>query len=218
MAAAVGVECAPVLAVDEQQVDAHGRRRLLEDVAERDEQAHARRAVVGAEDRPRLVAEIGIVVRLGARVPVRHVEHALRRGGVESGEDVLERQLGAVGRRLRPTLHGHAVRALLHLRDDPRGGRVVRRRAGRPRTERQVRLHVAERGLTVERGLRAAEAAVAPAQQENRGTEKADHAHGKVSSGIDCTLVELVIRRSTWRRRRIGIATRWTARSARSAG
>ena len=59
----------------------------------------------------------------------------------------------------------------------------MRRRAGRPRPERQVRLHISERGLPVERGLRAAEAAVATAQQKYRGTEKADHAHGKVSSG-----------------------------------
>src|SRR5678816_2944089 len=82
-AALVGFEVPPVFSIDEQQIDAEGRWRLFEDIAERHEQPNARRAVVGAKDGTRAVTEIVVVVGFGARIPMRDVEYALRRRRIE---------------------------------------------------------------------------------------------------------------------------------------
>ena len=130
---------AEILSVNEEQVDAERRWLLLQRIRERDEQSHTRCAVIGSVDGEHLFGGIELVVRGGASIPVREVQHALGRRGIESGQDVSQREFASGLRRVRPRLLHHGRAAGLHLAGDPVAGLAMRLGPGDSRPERDLR-------------------------------------------------------------------------------
>src|SRR5258708_36698373 len=88
----VVVETPPILTIREEEVDPSRRWVLLEKIAEGDEEADARRPVVGGVERPGALAEDRVFVGVRASIPMGQVQDPLRRLWVESRENVPNRQ------------------------------------------------------------------------------------------------------------------------------
>ena len=179
-----GSKRAVVLAVDEQQIDADGGRRLLQHVAERDEAARrrTRRRSRRGSAAPRL-PRIGILVRRRARVPVRDVEDALRRLRAEAREDVAQRQRVAARRHVRPALLDDGVGARRIIAHDPVAGARAPARARHARAEGELLARVRERRIADEGGLRALRKQIARGHRGQSGERgESDQGERKRSS------------------------------------
>ena len=174
-----GIEAqAVVLAVHEQQVHADSGGHLLQRVAECDEQSNARRAVVGAEDGIVAIAEDGVAVGHGARVPVRDVQHALRGLRIETSQDVAEGDGVALEGLVLPPLLDHGVGPRLHHGDDPVAGFLRASRARHARPEGDLLARIRKRGVGIECRFRARRQHVARAdERQSEDTAESQHPH-----------------------------------------
>ncbi len=150
----LGCERAVVLTVDKEQVDAIGGRRLGEDGAELHEQGGPQCAIVRPRDGLAPLGRVGRLVGDRPRVPVRHIQHAIRLRGAIPSEYVAKGELFAPDGRMRPALDNHGVRALRHRRDDPVAAAKRAISARNARSEVELGADERERGTTVERRVR----------------------------------------------------------------
>ena len=147
---------------NKEKIDTDRRRRLLEDIRERDEEPDAGGTIVGAQHRLGAVRKIRVFVCDGSCVPVRDVKDALWRLRIEPSDDVLEFERRAVLRRLWPALDEHRIRSPFHFSDDPPCGAVVRRCAWSTRADGEMLFRITEGRITVEGRLRSGEAVTKP--------------------------------------------------------
>ena len=182
-------EIAVVLAVDEQQVDPHRGRGLLEDIAQRNEQRDAGRPVVGPRHREVALRAVRRLIGHRTGVPVGHVEHAVARRRAEPGQDVAQGQDRSLARGVRPTLDDDRVGPLAHHGDDPIAALLGAACARDARSERQLGANVREGGIAVERRARTDRPLVTGGERRERADEKRQF-HG--AAGERCARRKLV--------------------------
>ena len=149
------VEHAVVLAVHEEEVHPHGRRRLAERRRHPEQDRRPRGAVVGARDGHGAVAAVG-PVGAGPCVPVRQEEEALAGRRVEARHEIPQRDRVAPRRHVGPALDDQGVGQRAKQAVEPGGLGGVPGRARNARAEGHLRFHGAVGGLAVEGPRRAA--------------------------------------------------------------
>ena len=147
-------ELAEILAVHEHQIHADRGGLRLQRVGDREKQRDTARAVVCADDGRQCVGRRRLL-GFWPRVPMGHVEHALRGGGVELRHDVAHRHCLAGRGRVRPRLLGDRRAPGAHLAHDPVARGPVARRTRDARAELQRHLQIRQRCRAVEPGVRA---------------------------------------------------------------